>query len=106
MENLEQVFDKALQMGIKQGVEIALETIRKTKQETLRNRHDRRLRNVRLLLENYKELMAHQYGVKCRSRQSAIEILDEIEDLDTDDCYVESIKRSRERTKIIYVGFL
>jgi DNA invertase Pin-like site-specific DNA recombinase len=96
------ILDKALQIGIMKGVETALKTMREMKQETLKTRYDRRLRNVRLLLENYKEFKAHCIDTKkIKSRENAIDILDDIESLEDNEVYVESIKTSKQRTKII-----
>lgn len=88
------------------GARAALETLEKERKKAQKNRHDRRLRNTKLLLRNYRMLSAHCTSAIYDARQvfeeNAIDILDLMEDyLYDEEFYVESIKRSAKRTYII-----
>lgn len=78
---------------------VAIERYKLEEQNQLKQRHNRRLRNVKLLLRNYRSFLEHVADVR-----SDIEKLDRklvIEELDTDDFAVEAIKRSKKRTLAI-----
>lgn len=95
--------EKIIEIGVQIGVKTALERIKKEKDEKRKSRYDRRLRNTKLLLRNYRNLIIHcTDAVNCIKKIStnAIDILDEFEDLD-ENLYIESISRSTERTAII-----
>lgn len=88
------------------GAKAALEALEKERKKAQKNRHDRRLRNTKLLLRNYRMLSAHCKSAIYDERQvfdeNAIDVLDMMEDyLSNEDLYVESIKRSARRTYII-----
>lgn len=92
--------EKAIQIGIQAGLKIALETIDKIKTEKMKARFDRRLRNTKLLLQNYRNLMQHCEDAIYEIQNDPYEILDQIDDQE-DDLYIESIKRTKDRTSII-----
>lgn len=89
------------------GAKVALEMLEKEKKKASRERRNRRLRNTKLLMRNYRMLVAHMESAIYNAQQieeneSAIDILDLMEStLYDEDLYVESIKRSAERTYII-----
>lgn len=93
-----------LKMGIKIGVETANEEYARKMVENLKQREDRRLRNTRLLLENYRVLITHcDKGVSSSEKIRPIDILDDIDSMidPKKELVIESIKRSQERTKIM-----
>lgn len=93
-----------LKIGIQIGVETALEQMHKQRMENIKCRYDRRLRNTRLLLENYKVFMMYcNKAVYTNSRIRPIDILEDIDSIldDNDELVIDSIKRSKERTYII-----
>ncbi|MFW7187327.1 hypothetical protein [Lysinibacillus sp. BNK-21] len=75
---------------------VAIEQYKQESQNQEKQRHDRRLRNVKLLLRNYRSFVKHASDV-----QNDIVKLDRkliMNELDTDDFAVEAIKRSKKRT--------
>jgi len=70
----------------------------KQKVKAVKSRQDRRLRNTRLLLKHYNHLKDHiDKAIYCGA---AIDVLDEIDDID-EFIYINSIKKSVKRTNII-----
>jgi len=70
----------------------------KLKVKAVKSRHDRRLRNTKLLLKHYNHLKDHiDKAIYCGA---AIDVLDEIDDID-EFIYINSIKNSIKRTNII-----
>ncbi len=98
-----------IRIAAEAGAQAALETFKKQKDKAVKGRHDRRLRNTKLLLRNYRTLKSHCESAICERkdiiaetvRMNAIDILDSAEDLSDEALYVESIKRTTERTVII-----
>lgn len=99
------VMEKAVQQGIQAGVAAAMDYIEAERQRTKKGRQDRRLHNTRLLLKNYRLLKRHTKGAifnASQVKERAIDILDGLDDYDmSDNLYIESIKKSQERTLII-----
>lgn len=108
------IMEQAIQQGVEAGVKAGAEYIEGQRRQTKKDRYDRRLHNTRLLLKNYRRFRAHveegvssgQKGVKKpggkRPVESAISILDDLDEYSyNDSLYIESIKRSQERTAII-----
>jgi predicted DNA-binding protein YlxM (UPF0122 family) len=97
--------DAAIKQGVEAGTEAAMKYISEEKDTQRKGRYDRRLRNTRLLLKNYRALKLHAKGAIYNAKQakeSAIDILDSLDDLQFDGgLYIESIKRSQQRTIII-----
>jgi hypothetical protein len=94
----------AIQRGIDAGTKSAVDYIKEEKKAQRKGRYDRRLRNTRLLLKNYRMFKLHVQGAvyTSKGKESAIDILDGLDDYTfNDDLYIESIKRSKERTLII-----
>ncbi|MFJ7698925.1 hypothetical protein [Lysinibacillus fusiformis] len=75
---------------------VAIDQYKQESQTQEKQRHDRRLRNIKLLLRNYRNFVNHAADV-----QNDIVKLDRklaLNELDTDEFAVESIKRSKKRT--------
>ena len=99
------VMEQAIQRGIDAGVKAAMEHIRTEREKERKSRQDRRLHNTRLLLKNYRLLKEHTKGAIFRANQArerSVDILDGLNDYEMDDgLYIESIKKSQQRTLII-----
>ncbi len=97
--------EKVIEIGVQAGVREALDRISREKEERRKGRYDRRLRNTKLLLKNYRNFQVHcsdSISSLGRYRTNAIDILDELDYGDQDsEFYIESIKASNERTAII-----
>ncbi len=74
----------------------AIEAYEDHKKQQEKKRHDRRLRNIKLLLRNYRSFVKHCKDIKLEID----DINEEIEQafLDSDEFKLESIKRSKEKT--------
>lgn len=97
-----------IRLAAEAGAKAALEAFEKEKSKIIKGRHDRRLRNTKLLLRNYRTLKAHcENAIFERSEiivdnMNALDILDSLDDfLSSETLYIESIKRTNERTAII-----
>ena len=78
------------------AAEKALEFLEKEKERRQKQKRDRRLRNTKLLLKNYRAFKLH-----CQDVKEELEKLQDpefLEELDADEFAIESIKRSKERT--------
>jgi hypothetical protein len=99
------VLELAIQRGIDTGTKAAMDYINEEKKIQHKGRYDRRLRNTRLLLKNYRTFKKHAQGAVFNAKQAkenAVDILDGLDDFNFDDSlYIESIKRSQQRTIII-----
>lgn len=90
-----------MKMAAEAGAKAAIDKYNQEKQERLKTRYDRRLRNTEILLRNYRTFVVHK-NEAVYSSSKAVEILDELDSYEfEDEMYVESIKKSRERTAII-----
>lgn len=99
------VMELAIQRGIDTGTKAAMEYIMEEKKTQQKGRYDRRLRNTRLLLKNYRTLKQHAQGAVFnakKAKENAVDILDGLDSFQFDDnLYIESIKKSQQRTIII-----
>lgn len=95
--------DDIIKMATEVGVRIARDEINRQKQEKFKERQDRRFRNTRLLMQNFRGLKIHfNESIYKLNKQSPVHILEEIDDFDGDNTLIiESISHSRERTLII-----
>ena len=95
--------EKVIEIGTQIGIRTAMETIERIKNEKYQGRYDRRLRNTQLLLKNYRNFKAHcKDAVYKKQNGSVVNILDELDGYVWDNSlFVESIKKSTERTLII-----
>jgi hypothetical protein len=90
------VNQKTIDQITKIAVQTALDYLEKEKVKQEKQKHDRRLRNIRLLLKNYRSLVRHCGDVKLE-----IDKLDEKLELgllDSNEFAIESVKRSKKRT--------
>ena len=95
-----------IKLAAKAGAEAALEKLERERQKQFKGRYDKRLRNTKLLLKNYKLFKRHLknaiYNASQIEEDNAIDILDLMWDpLNSHDMIVESIKKSAVRTKVI-----
>ena len=103
------IMEIAIQKGVDAGVQAAVARLEEAKKQQRRDRYNRRLHNTRLLLKNYRSLKHHALaavhtGAQANEaiRENAVTILDSLDDEMIDDSlYIESIKRSQQRTRII-----
>lgn len=96
--NIDQLIKTATEIGIKVGMEY----ITKEKEQRRKSRFDRRLRNTRLLIKEYRKLKTHCQDAVYEIKKNPVYILDEIDEFEYDDeLYISSIKASTERTAII-----
>ena len=106
------MLDIAIEKGIAAGVKAATDRIEEERKKERKGRYDRRLHNTRLLLKNYRVLKHHALdavhtGARANEviSENAVDILDDLEKLGLrtvdDRLYIESIKRSQQRTRII-----
>lgn len=91
--------DKHVKLITETAVRTALEHLEKQKQEEEKKKYDRRLRNTKLLLVNYKSFKLHCEDIE--TEISELEDQDNFDFLDVDDLVIESIKRSKRRTLAI-----
>ena len=94
-----------IRIAAQAGVKAALDTLEKEKKKEGKQRSDKRLRNTKLLLRNYRMFKEHTANDVLESEQLE-EIASDIHDLmweyaGRNERYVESIKKSVERTRII-----
>jgi hypothetical protein len=86
---------------IKIAVEASKEYDQKQRVKNIKSRHDKRLRNTRLLLKHYNYFHCHaDESIYKSSQLNAIDVLDEIDDCRSD-VYIQSIKKSAIKTNII-----
>ncbi|WP_300781966.1 hypothetical protein [uncultured Acetatifactor sp.] len=99
-EQLKEIYEKAADIGAKEALR-KLELERKRERG---DRADRRLRNTKLLLQNYHMLKEHAensvFG-RTQMEESALDILESMMSMYDDDVVVESIRRSATRTAVI-----
>jgi len=92
---------KEKQEIIRIAVEASKEYDQKQRIKDIQSRHDRRLRNTRLLLKHYNYFQNHvDNAIFSVSQISAIDALDEI-DGQNSDMYIKSIKKSASLTHVI-----
>lgn len=99
-EQITDIYEKAAAIGAKEALRV-FEQERKKEQG---KRANRRLRNTKLLLNNYHMLKEHAensvFG-RTQMEESAIDILESMMSVYDDEVIIESIKRSATRTAII-----
>jgi hypothetical protein len=94
-------YDEAIKIGVREGIKY----IKEQEYYKTTKRYDRRLRNTRLLLINYRGLMTHTRIANNSSdkikTENAIDVLDDIESIDDEEQYIQAISRTRIRTTIM-----
>lgn len=96
--------EEIIKLAAKEGSKAGVEAYKKEQKKAHEKLSDRRLRNVKLLLQNYKDLKQHSENAVYTAEQAedAIDILDMMWDPNNrSDAVVESIKASLLKTKII-----
>ncbi|MDO5397171.1 MAG: hypothetical protein Q4G33_04505 [bacterium] len=82
----------------------AISEYKKEREKAVRINKDKRLRNTKLLMKNYRSLKAHVQNAVCDigdADENAVDILELMWDTGKSEAVVESIKRSALRTYII-----
>lgn len=87
---------KLMEEVTRTAVQTALDYLEKEKQKQQKAKRDRRLRNTKLLLRNYRSFKLHCADVKTELEKLTDSKI--LNDLDADEFAVESVKRSKERT--------
>lgn len=98
------ITEKQLKLITETASQEAIKAYREQESKQQKDKHDRRLRNIKLLLRNYRMFILHCRDVK----QDLIELekpKDIIAELEADEHAIEAIKRSKERT-LIMVNFI
>ena len=83
---------------------IGIETYKKEREESVRQKYDRRLRNTKVLLREYRNLKKYSENATYKKSDSneAMAVLEEIDNTEMEDeLYVDAIKKSKDRTQII-----
>lgn len=88
--------EKHLDVIARAAASAALEYMEKEKKDQEKKKYDRRLRNIKLLLRNYRSFVKHCKDIRLEINDLNEEL--EIEYLDSDEFKIEAIKRSKERT--------
>ena len=99
------VMEIAVQRGTEAGIRAAMEYLTEERKQLKKGRYDRRLRNTRLLLKNYRSFRNYAKNAVYKASQlkeNAVDILDGLDEYSFDySLYIESIKKSQQRTLII-----
>ena len=94
-------YEDAVKIGIREGIKY----IKDQEYYKTKKRYDRRLRNTRLLLKHYRKLKAHNKIADSSTNkiyeENAIDVLDDIEAIDDEEQYIQSLSRTKIRTLII-----
>ena len=97
---LREIYEKAAAIGARE----ALKTFAQERKKECNSRADKRLRNTRLLLRNYHMLREHAersvFG-RTQMKESALDILESMMSIYSDEVIIQSIKNSATRTAII-----
>lgn len=101
----QRAIEEAIRIGVEAGTAAAEKRLEEGKKELSKGRYGRRLHNTRLLLANYRNLKEHASGAVFngrRAKESALDILDGLDNFEYEDAYyISSIKQSQQRTLII-----
>jgi len=99
------IMEIAVQRGTEAGIRAAMDYLVEERKQLKKGRYDRRLRNTRLLLKNYRSFSNYAKNAVYKASQlkeNAVDILDGLDEYSFDDSlYIESIKKSQQRTLII-----
>lgn len=96
--------EEIIKLAAKHGADAAIEKMRKEEQRKEREWHNRRMKNTKLLLSNYRDFKAYSTNAVFSASQSEdiVDILDLMWDPhNRSEQIVESIKKSAVRTEII-----
>ena len=103
------VISKSVEAGVNDGVKRAIKEIEREKNKKLNEKYDKKIRNTKLLLKNYRKFKRHiketTYTEEQLETATVSEILDKLyilEDDERDDLtIVQAILKSKKRTEII-----
>lgn len=97
-----------IKMAAEIGAKTAIEIMEKEKQKSLAERHKRKLRNTKLLLRNFRMFKLHSDNAvaelsELQNDENAYEVFESMmsNSISDNSLFVESIKKSVARTKII-----
>jgi hypothetical protein len=88
--------EKHIEIITRTAVQAALQHLEIEKQKKAKQMYDNRLRNVKLLLKNYRSFVKHSEDIKLEIKELDKKL--ELDDLGTDEFAIESIKKSKKRT--------
>lgn len=110
-QNTLSVIQSSIVAGVNEGVKRAMLEYDKVQKNKTKMRYDKRLRNTRLLLKNYRAFNEHYenaiYSVENAIKKEiskndlTIQLFDDLYNLQDDAYVVSSILKSKEKTKII-----
>ncbi|MEK5052060.1 hypothetical protein MHH96_01205 [Niallia sp. FSL K6-0212] len=90
------ISDKQLMVISQAAAQAAFEHLEKEKEKQEKIKHDRRLRNVKLLLRNYRTFAVHTADIKLEINELNAKL--DLDELDTDEFAIRSIMKSKELT--------
>lgn len=96
--------EKIIRISAQEASQRAIEVCEKRQAEMKGKKRDKRLRNTRILLRNYRMLLKNKDNsifMRSQVEECAADILDSMMNLYDDEVIVDSIKRSATRTAII-----
>lgn len=104
-----EVIQSSVTAGVNEGVKVAVKQINVEKERKIKEKYDRKIRDTKLLLSNYRKFKNHiketTYTEEQLDTATVSEILDKLyilEDDEKDDLtIVQSILKSKKRTEII-----
>ena len=104
-ENNTMTLTEIIEMATRIGIESGMKEFENQKKLHKIKRSERRLRNTRLLLENYRsfKLFCNNavYSSESKVSENAFDILDSLDDIDNENIFIESISKSVARTIIM-----
>ncbi len=105
------VIEKMIESGVNEGIQKGLKQYDNMKKNKTKFRYDKRLRNTRLLLKNYRSFVEHcdnaKYLVENPIKKEIekdnlkVQLFDDFYNLQDDAYIVASILKSKEKTRII-----
>lgn len=94
-----------IQLAAEAGANAALDAFERKRNLEIKERHDKRLRNTKLLLKHYRSFKSHVqnaiYETDVSEEENTVDILELMWENNNTEAVVESIKRSATRTKLI-----
>ena len=105
IENLTISTAELIKMATQIGIEAGIKEFENQKKIHKQKRSQRRLRNTRLLLENYRsfKLFCNNavYNADQKVSENAFDILDSLDDIENENIFIESISKSVARTVVM-----
>ena len=105
------VLESAITAGVNEGIQRGLKEYDLKQKNKMKIKYDKRLRNTRLLLKNYRSFVEHcnnaKYSVENPIKKEisknnlTVQLFDDLYNLQDDAFVVSSILKSKEKTKII-----